>query len=102
MHDLKCNDIRINGEENEKSKKKKEVGRRRVGLTDMPIIPSLPTSPKVLEILVMGNNRPLELILSLLNKVIEHGMLSLNISSKGCLFLLDGLKGTIQTNEIEG
>ena len=55
----------------------------------MLIMPSLQTSPKVVEVLVLGSNHPIKLIMLLLNKVTECGMLCLNISSKGCLFALD-------------
>jgi len=50
-------------------KKKKLKRRRRVGLRNVPVMPSLQISPEVLEILVLGSNHLMELIMRLLNKV---------------------------------
>ena len=77
------------GRKKKKLKRRRRGRRRTVGLRNMLIIPSLQTSSKVLEIFVLGSNHPTVLIMPLLNKVIECGIRSLDISSERCLVLLD-------------
>ena len=61
-------------------------------MREMPIPPSLKTSTKVLEVLVLRNNHPLELIMPLLDKITKSGMLRSNICPEGGLLLLNGPK----------
>ena len=68
----------------------------------MLIMPCLETSPIVLEIFVFGDYHPMELIRSLLDKVIEDGILGLDKGSKGCFLLLNGHKGSINFVKIMG
>jgi len=69
---------------------------------NIPITPSLQASPKILEILVIRTNHPTELIMSLLNKFMECGMLNLNISKEGCLLLLDGQNNSMHIRKHKG
>jgi len=90
------------GKKKKKLKRRSRGRRRRAGLRNMLITPTLQISPKVLEILVLGSNHPMKLIMLLLNKVTKYGMLSFNISLEGCLLLLIGLKASMQISKIRG
>jgi len=59
-------------------------------------------NPIGLKVLGFGDDRPMELIMPLLNKVTENDMLSWDISLKGRLLPLNRLQGSLLVIEIVG
>jgi len=83
-----------------RTRKDERGRRRRVGLTYMPITPSFKTIPKVIKILILGSNHPMELIMRLLDKITEGSMLKLDINPKEHLLLLDGPYAGVYINAV--
>ena len=51
-----------------------------------------------MKVLSLGSKHPTELVVALLGKVTESGVLRGNIGSKGSLFLMDGPKGGLEVD----
>jgi len=99
--------VSTDGDKGRRTAKKQSKGRRGrrmrgMVLRDMPISPSLKTSPKILKILVLGGYHPTNLIVPLLDKVMKSDILSFNIFPQGGLLPLNGAKGGLNFGIIMG